>query len=247
MKKLLITGTDTSIGKTYTTCLLARQMRQSGLRTGIYKPVCSGSEPGRDGVRTWPDLDAIQAELSADIPLDLICPQRFHASIAPSESAKAEGEFVDESVLVEGCSAWQAYADFLLIEGAGGLLCPLTDSLSVAGFAERCQLPIVVVASNRLGMVNHTLLTIEAARSRGLQIRAVVLNQVTQPNTGEGISASEDGIDWIQSTDMTTQSSIRLLVRWAGDLPIFGCGYQGHVLTPVANVPPNWQWHMAFS
>lgn len=184
LRGLFITGTDTGVGKTCITCLIARELIAKGLRVGIYKPACSGSEIGRNGEPVWDDLEAYREVLGHSIPLDLLCSQRFHAPLAPPVAARLEGRSVDAALLREGAARWRGRADVLLIEGAGGLLCPLTERETVADLAADLRLPLVIVARLGLGTINHTLLTVEVARRRGLPIAGIVLNQA-QPNESD--------------------------------------------------------------
>lgn len=192
MRGLFITGTDTGVGKTMVAATIIRTLRESGHRVGAYKPVCSGAEVGEDGAPVWTDIQALAAALGDDVPLEKICPQRFAAPLAPPAAAALEGRRVDEPGLSAGVDSWRASAEILVVEGVGGLLCPLSDASTVADFAGRLGFPLVIVAALRLGAINQTLLTIEVARGRKLPIAGVLLNQV-DPDDG----ASESSISQI--------------------------------------------------
>ncbi len=206
---LFITGTDTGVGKTHVTCLIARQLIAAGVETAAYKPVCSGgvkkhdaTAPGMNDVE-WDDIIRLSAATGGKWSDETICPQRFLAPLAPPIAAKMEGRIVDFSLLVNGSRQFRG-ADVLLVEGAGGWLSPLTNSATVADLALELKLPIVIVARAGLGTINHTLLTIESVRARGLPIAGVVLNEVVPP--GEDISFHTNG-DEIQAR---------------GGVPVFG-------------------------
>jgi dethiobiotin synthetase len=188
MQGLFITGTDTGVGKTFVTCGIIRALRERGVRVGAYKPVCSGGEAVADGGFCWPDVEALSDALGPAVPSERICPQRFLAPLAPPAAAECEHRQVDDALLLSGIDAWRLDADLLIIEGVGGLLCPLTDSMTVADFAARLGVPLVVVAALRLGVINHTLLTLEVARSRGLTVAGVLLNE-TGPDDGSNSSS----------------------------------------------------------
>jgi dethiobiotin synthetase len=188
MHGLLITGTDTGVGKTFAACGIVRALREQGLRVGAYKPACSGGETRADGTLSWPDVDLLASALAADARSKQICPQRFAAPLAPPAAAALEQRRVDERLLTAGVEAWRGAADLLIIEGVGGLLCPLSEHLTVADFAERIGVPLVIVAALRLGVINHTLLTLEVARARGLPVAGVLLNQVG-PDDGSNASS----------------------------------------------------------
>ncbi len=189
---LFVTGTDTGIGKTHVASLIVRQLVSSGVRVGVYKPVCSGAEFDSNGLARWDDIErlrdavqgdwhvnALSGELRAPERLsdDAICPQRFLAPLAPPLAARAEGRTVDLALLESGADHWSAGADVLIVEGAGGLLAPVSATTSVGDLARQFDYPLIIVARCGLGTINHTLLTIEAAQRRGLRVAGIVLNQ----------------------------------------------------------------------
>ena len=178
LRGLFITGTDTGVGKTCVAAAVIRHLRDGGIRVGAYKPVASGSEPGPFGPR-WDDVVRLAAAVSGDIPPDRICPQRFHAPLAPPVAARREDKRVDRVLCSDGIDWWTDHADVLIVEGVGGLLCPLTDEETVADFAVEVGFPLVIVSRTGLGTINHTLLTVEAAERRGLEVAGIVLNQST--------------------------------------------------------------------
>jgi dethiobiotin synthetase len=188
MQGLLITGTDTGVGKTFVACGIVAALRQQGIRVGAYKPVCSGGEARADGTIGWPDVEALAEALGPAAPSERICPQRFIAPLAPPSAAALERRSVDERQLFEGINAWRQHADLLIIEGVGGLLCPLSQNMTLADFGGRIGVPLVVVAALRLGVVNHTLLTLEVARHRGLTVAGVLLNEIG-PDDGSNASS----------------------------------------------------------
>ncbi|MHB1037461.1 MAG: dethiobiotin synthase [Pirellulales bacterium] len=173
---LFITGTDTDVGKTYVGAMIARAVRAAGHRVGVYKPVASGCRRQAGGLVSD---DALTLWEAAGRPGDLakVCPQLFEAPLAPHLAARAEGKAVDPALLREGLAAWRD-SDVILVEGAGGLLSPLADECCVADLAADFGFPLVVVARNALGTINHTLLTLVAAVTVGdeLEIAGIVLN-----------------------------------------------------------------------
>ncbi|WP_166831395.1 dethiobiotin synthase [Thalassoroseus pseudoceratinae] len=173
---LFITGTDTGVGKTFVTTRIAQELQTAGVSVGIYKPACSGVEANEAGEPMWEDVDAHFHALDGVFPRERICPQCFHAPLAPPVAALAEGRCVDADLLRSGADWWRGRVDVLLIEGAGGLLCPMTESTTIADVAADLAFPLLIVARLGLGTINHTLLTVEVARSRGLPITGIVLN-----------------------------------------------------------------------
>lgn len=179
MRSLFVTGTDTGVGKTFCTVLLIREFAARGLRVGAYKPACSGSVVNAAGAPVWEDVQALSTALDDAFPPARVCPQCFHAPLAPPASAALENSCVDSALLRTGFAWWSERVDLLLIEGVGGLLCPLTETETIADLAVDLGAPLLIVARCGLGTINHTLLTIEAARSRGLAIAGVLLNAAT--------------------------------------------------------------------
>lgn len=180
---LFITGTDTGVGKTYVVAIIARALRRAGRRVGVYKPAASGCRV--DGADLISD-DALALWEAAGRPgsLDEVCPQRFLAPLAPHLAARAEGRRIDREQLRRGLDAWTARSDIVLVEGAGGLMSPLGESDYVADLAGDFGFPLVVVARNALGTINHTLLTLHAAAAfrGGLPVAGIVLNRPMAPS-----------------------------------------------------------------
>jgi dethiobiotin synthetase len=175
---LFITGTDTGVGKTHVAAMIVRELRSDGVRVGAYKPACSGSEPTANGQETWDDLVRLRAAMGTDISDDALCPQRFRAPLAPPIAARQEGRSVDVAAIDAGLERWRGRAEAVVIEGAGGWLCPLTDDRTFADWVAHWRLSVLVVARPTLGTINHTLLTVEAIRHRGLTVAGIVFNAV---------------------------------------------------------------------
>jgi dethiobiotin synthetase len=173
MKKgIFIVGTDTDIGKTYQAVRLCTELRNRNVQVAAYKPAASGypiDDPASD-----PSQLLRACGLDASL-ISRVCPQAFDAPLAPSIAAQLEGREVDEALLLAGARWWVDRCEFLVVEGAGGVLSPISRTLTVADLAVQIGLPIALVACNRLGCVNHTLLSIEALDRRGLKPIGIVL------------------------------------------------------------------------
>ncbi|MEX2091448.1 MAG: dethiobiotin synthase [Pirellulales bacterium] len=174
---LFITGTGTGVGKTYVAALVAKALHATGKRVGVYKPVASGCEL-RDGKLQSPDAVALWEAAGRPGTLDRVCPQMFAAPLAPHLAARAEGRRVDEELLRTGLDFWRESCDVVLVEGAGGLMSPVSDDDYNADLADEFGYPLVVVAANSLGTINATLQTLIVADTfrDGLAIAGIVLN-----------------------------------------------------------------------
>lgn len=179
---LFISGTGSDVGKTYVTALLARHLCEKGWRVGVYKPVASGCrmEQGRlvsdDAVRLW------EAAGKPATPED-VAPQRFAAPLAPHLAAKLEGKQVDSDFLRRGIEFWADRCNVVLVEGAGGLLSPLSPSDYAADIAADLGYPVLLVADNSLGVIHQVLASVLAANGLhgGLPLAGIVLNRKHPP------------------------------------------------------------------
>ncbi len=180
---LCIVGTDTGVGKTYLTARMARQLFVAGVSVGVYKPVCSGCLDSVSGIPVWDDIEILSEALGHQFPRERICPQSFRAALAPPVAARLENRAVDPGLLLNGIEWWRERVELLLIEGVGGLFCPVTEDWTLCDLLERWRFPLVVVGRLGLGTINHTLLTVETASRRGLEVRGIILNE-TFPDAG---------------------------------------------------------------
>jgi dethiobiotin synthetase len=174
---LFITGTGTGVGKTYVAALIARALRSGGKRVGVYKPVTSGCE-WQDGQLISPDAISLWEAAGRPGTLEQVCPQVFAAPLAPHLAARAEGRRVDARLLRDGISFWRETCDIVLVEGAGGLMSPISEDDYNADLAADLGYPLVVVTENVLGTINATLQTLITARhyGNGLRVAGIVLN-----------------------------------------------------------------------
>ncbi len=172
MRGLFVTGTDTGVGKTEVSCALLSGARAAGLDVAAMKPAESGVTPGAPT-----DAGRLAAAAGAGDDPALVCPYRFDAPLAPAVAARLDGVEVRLEVILDAARALAARHAALLVEGAGGLLVPLTERATYADLAVALGLPVLVVARAGLGTVNHTALTVEALRARGLAVAGVILNR----------------------------------------------------------------------
>ncbi len=182
---LFITGTDTGVGKTMVTAGLAHLLRSRGIDVGVMKPVASGCSPAtnreQEDLVSDDTLCLIQAA-GVDDALEVVTPIALREPLSPHMAAVLEQrELTRESVCRttrENFAILSKRHDWVLVEGVGGIMVPLAHDFLVADLARELELPILIIAADRLGVINHTLLTIEVARARGLKILGIVLNRV---------------------------------------------------------------------
>jgi dethiobiotin synthetase len=174
---LFITGTGTGVGKTHVAALVARALRSAGREVGVYKPVASGCEL-RDGRFVSPDAMTLWETAGRPGTLEKVCPQMFAAPLAPHLASRAEGRRVDSHLLRAGLEHWRSISEIVVVEGAGGLMSPISDVDYNADLAAEFGYPLVVVAANQLGTINATLQTLisTSAFRDGLRVAGIVLN-----------------------------------------------------------------------
>src|SRR5438132_10083356 len=176
---LFVVGTDTAVGKTFVASRIAAALLCAGVKVGVYKPAASGCR--RVG-RALVSDDAVALWEAAGRPGELkaVCPQRFAAPLAPHLAAKEERKEIDSRLLRRGIDYWRRQSDIVIVEGAGGLMSPIGDHDYVADLAADFGFPLVVVAPNRIGAINSTLLTLIAASAHPppLPIAGIVLNDI---------------------------------------------------------------------
>lgn len=172
---LYVCGTDTGVGKTLVAGLLAAGLAARGVNVGVMKPLESGC-PRRNGQLVPQDaLFLIEMAGVAD-DLDLICPYRLEKPLAPGVAAAEEGVRVELATAVAAFAELAGRHEVVIVEGAGGLLVPVTPHLLAPHLIRMLGLPMLVVARARLGTINHTLLTVNEARRWGLEVLGVVIN-----------------------------------------------------------------------
>lgn len=196
---LFVAGTDTEVGKTVVTGGLAAALRVDGLDLGVWKPVQSGgkTEEERDSYR----LRTLSGVADA---CDEIAPFSFPAPLTPLLAAEAAGVSLSLERIISSGQPLKRRHDALLVEGAGGLAVPLTRNEMMIDLAARLGMPLLLVGRAGLGTINHTLLSVEYARQRGITVAGVILNGC---RTGDG--------------DRSVESNAAMIERF-GDVPVLG-------------------------
>lgn len=176
MKALFVAGTGTDLGKTHVACALLRAVRARGLSVDAFKPVVSGFDPdapeSSDPARLAAAMDrpGAWAEVS---------PRRYRAPLAPNLAARLEGETLAMADLAADCRTWldARDVDLALVEGAGGVMSPMTDDATNLDLMAALNLPVLLVAGSYLGTASHLLTALEVLRARGLTVAAIVVSE----------------------------------------------------------------------
>lgn len=189
MRALFVAGTGTDLGKTHVACALLRAARARGLSVDAFKPVVSGFDPAAPETS---DPACLAAALGRPDDWAGVSPRRYRAPLAPNLAARLEGETLSMADLVADCRAWLKArdVDLALVEGAGGVMSPMTDEATNLDLMAALRLPVLLVAGSYLGTASHLLTALEVIRARDLSVAAVV------------VSESLDAPDLAQTTDM---------------------------------------------
>ncbi|WP_319243832.1 dethiobiotin synthase [uncultured Propionivibrio sp.] len=169
-----IAGTDTEVGKTFSTSALLHVLKNHGVRALGMKPVAAGTNAAGSN----DDVDALIAASGVAAPLDLINPYLFEPPIAPHIAAQESGRTIDFDTILAAFSQLAQFADVVLVEGVGGFCVPLGTDNDAADLAQRLGLPVILVVGMRLGCINHALLTQEAIAARGLRLAGWIANRI---------------------------------------------------------------------
>lgn len=198
---LFVAGTDTGVGKTIITAGLAAALREGGMDVGVWKPVMSGALPSEE------ESDAYKLQLLSgveDLPEE-IAPLAFPEPLAPLLAAQVAGQKLTMEQMLDGGSTLRERHRFLLVEGAGGLAVPLTETEMMIDAAAQLKLPLLLVARAGLGTINHTLLSVWYARDKGVRVAGVILNEAA-----------------IDSTDDASIKTNASMIERYGDVPVWG-------------------------
>lgn len=186
---LFVTGTDTGVGKTYVTRLILETLRNEGIDAVGYKPIACGD---RDDAR-------ILAAASGGLSEDEVNPLHLQTPVAPYVAGLLENKSIDPAEILAGYHRLASAHDHVIVEGAGGWEVPISANYRMSDLAKDLGLPVLVVAANRLGALNHTLLTVDAIRAKGLPCAGIILNQLddeldTAMITNKGVIEDLSGI-----------------------------------------------------
>jgi len=176
-KALFITGTDTDVGKTHVACQIIQQYVAQGLKVVGMKPVAAGCELV-DSEWFNEDVQKLTAASNVDAPAELVNPYCFKEYIAPHLAAEKAGAVIELETILAAYQQLTTMADVVVVEGAGGFLVPLNSRVGLADLAQALAIPVVLVVGMRLGCINHSLLSVESIKARGLTLHGWVANHV---------------------------------------------------------------------
>ena len=192
MPHYFITGTDTGVGKTFVTCALLHTLKAQGIAAIGMKPIAAGGEMTPDGLRN-DDIEALHAASGVKLQSEDLNCYLLSEPIAPHIAAANEDIDIDLDVIRMRFDQLADLADVVLVEGVGGFIVPLGDSINTADLAQDLDLPVILVVGMRLGCLNHALLTQEAILARGLTLAGWVANQI-DPHMAE-LDANIDALE----------------------------------------------------
>jgi dethiobiotin synthetase len=206
-----ITGTDTNVGKTRVAVALLRLLRAAGVDAVGCKPIACG---GRE------DAEALHAVSGGVVTVNEINPVWLRPPVAPYTAAMIEGRMIDLALVREGFKRLHTEHEAVIVEGVGGWLVPVERELTMADLAVEFGLPVIVVAANQLGALNHTLLTVQAVHAAKLKCAGVILNQARP--------AAED-----DAAALTNRAVLEQLL----DLPVVEAGYEAELGEVLRKLP----------
>jgi dethiobiotin synthetase len=226
---LFFTGTDTGVGKTFITAAVTRLLRRQGHRVGVCKPVATGALPGPAGCISEDTRRLAEAAGLAE-EWRRVTPWAWVEPVAPPVAARCHGIALTLTQLAHAVRAWYSPGAVVLVEGVGGLLCPLTEQETVADLVAVLRMPLVVVTRRGLGTLNHTLLTLEVARARGLKVAGIVINEAVKEG---GLAAATNVAELERRIDVPV-------------LAVVPCQADGHAMDGSVLAGCDW-WRLCFS
>ena len=191
MNGFFVTGTDTDVGKTWVGCLLIKALIDKGIDLKVRKPIESGWPSNPNDIHTTDAWRLANAGAQLD-QIDNVCPNHFSAALSPVRAARLENQALSLEHVATQCTQNTTPDSVLYVEGAGGFYSPLVEDGLNADLASTLQLPVILVANNRLGCMSHVLMTEALIKSRGLTLLAVVLNQVEDKHHDAAMNNQED-------------------------------------------------------
>lgn len=174
-KVLFVTGIDTNIGKTYATGLLAKAIAAAGKTVITQKMIQTGCQEVSEDIEMHRKIQGIS--FTEEDRMGLTCPYIFTYPCSPHMAADRDGRTIDYAVIGEATQKLQEKYEYVLLEGAGGLMVPVDHQILTIDYIRQHQYPVILVTNGRLGSINHTLLSLSACRQYGIEVAALVYNQ----------------------------------------------------------------------
>ncbi len=176
----LLTGTDTAVGKTFVGSLLLEACIREGIRAIAVKPIESGCAASKDGTLLPPDAIRYHALLGdSSVTLEDICFYRYGEPVSPNIAARRSGRLPDPRVIRDRILAEMGRRDVVLVEGAGGIMVEIVDGYAFLNLASDLAMAVIIVAPNRLGVLNHVALTVKTLRSSRIRVGGIILNDLS--------------------------------------------------------------------
>ena len=213
---IFITGTDTEIGKTIIAGGLAATLKAAGVNVGVMKPIASGGVEHKGRIVSE-DALFLKHAAQVDDALDLINPICLRHPLAPSVAAEIEKVSIDLRKIDEAFAQLCRRHEFIVVEGVGGIAVPISEEMLVADMAQRFQFPLLIVARPNLGTINHTVLTVEFAKSHSLEICGIVLN--ASRNEPKGLAEETNPKELSRLTNLPILGSVPFNDQLQGDTP----------------------------
>lgn len=203
-----ITGIDTDIGKTFITKGLALNFERNGKKVGVYKPLQSGAIK-KDNQFFAPDIEEIK-KISKNI--NTKCSYLLEGEVSPALAARLSKIKIDISKIQNDFNSFKKENEITLVEGAGGILAPISDEYLCADLIKKLNIPIIIVTVPFLGKLNHTLLTINFAKTQGLEIKGIIINKI--PKNTEDLAT----INFIDELKRYTDVEIIAMINETTDI-----------------------------
>nr|WP_287045413.1 MULTISPECIES: dethiobiotin synthase [Psychrobacter] len=204
MSVLFVSGIDTDIGKTYATGMIAKALMQQGIKVITQKLVQTGVaiNPDNGDMNIADDIIIHRQLMNLPLqPCDLdftTCPYRYEKPASPHLSAALAEDILNPNLITDATKALQADYEVVLLEGAGGLMVPITEQLLTLDYIADKGYPVILVTSGRLGSINHTLLSLQAIKARGLSVHSVIYNHIHDDSNNTDAEIAASTIEFLQ-------------------------------------------------
>src|SRR3989338_4855811 len=191
---IFITGTDTGVGKTFIATGIASALKRQGINVGVMKPAHTGCKV-KNGLLIPSDSITLARAAAVNDPINLITPYIFKEPVAPYAATKENNKRINPSRIIKSFEKLCERHDYMVVEGIGGVLVPITRDFYVADLIKRFNIPALIVTRPGLGTINHTMLTINCLMEREIPIKGIVINYSKKEKTFLAIKCAPDIIE----------------------------------------------------